>query len=131
MTTKKITAPRQVELTHQLSALIDQSSFELLSNSELVHRTRVPEGDWDYRLTQFVDAPENNIPNTGIARDITRALLTTRCRDHLAHTTIAKHTKILKEDMAPPQPLIGKAKAKAFAKLRKKHSTPSRSSKHE
>lgn len=90
------------ELINTLNSCIDQSRFKLLTQKELQTQHRVVEGDWDCRLTAFVDDPKNDIPNMGIARDLTRALLTARYQKFVSQATFKKHTRILDTERCKP-----------------------------
>lgn len=96
-----------IQLINELGGKIGVSRYPLLSPHEEKANERITEADWDTRLTQFVNAPENTIPNVGIARDLTRALLTAAYADVLARPTVDKHTRLLKEIPVKPTKVGG------------------------
>lgn len=69
---------------------------KLLDPKEVKARVHLTEGEWEDRMTRYLDNPANHIPNVGIVRDCARAILTKKHAPHLAKATVAKHTQLLK-----------------------------------
>lgn len=85
----------------ECAARIDRSKHALFDPKELKSKSKLTEEEWFDRTVRFVEDPANEVPNTGIARDLTRGLLTKLFADHLGQLTVAKFATVVQDYPAP------------------------------
>lgn len=111
MTKRKAGAPNQVLLIQQISAVIEHSNYEFLTDSEKVNKTVLLEGEWNHRIDQFI----NNYISTDVySRAIARGLLARLYRDYIPKKVYEWQTKVFKDPAAPKS-----TRQESVAKLRK------------
>lgn len=100
MTKRSVSAQRQVELIKQITTKLNQTSFQFISDSELVNKTKILEGEWLSRVEAYINDHESEIGSDEWERKFTIALITKRFNEYLDKKTVKKLTNIL----TPPPP---------------------------
>lgn len=85
----------------ELAAKIDKSKHVLFEANELKSKSNLTEEEWFRRVDGFLFDPANEIPNTGLVRDLVRGLLTKRFADQLGSLTVAKFATFVEAYPAP------------------------------
>lgn len=114
MTKRSISAQRQVELIKKITTNLNQSSFQFISDSELVHKTKVSEGEWLSRVEAYLNDHESGVSGDKWERKFATALITKRYNEYLDKKTVTKLTNIL----IPPKPKP-KSKEETLKQLKK------------
>lgn len=114
MTKPSVSAKRQVELIKQITTKLNRTEFQFISDSELVHKTKILEGEWLSRVEAYINDHESEIGGNEWERKFAIALITKRHNEYLDKKTVKKLTTIL----TPPKPKE-LSKEETLKKLRK------------
>lgn len=114
MTKRSVSAQRQVELIKQITTKLNRTEFQFISDSELVNKTKILEGEWLSRVDAYINDHESEIGGDEWERKFAIALITKRHNEYLDKKTVKKLTNVL----TPPTPKA-KSKEDVLKKLRK------------
>lgn len=114
MTKRSVSAQRQVELIKQITTKLNRTEFQFISDSELVHKTKISEGEWLSRVEAYLNDHESEIGSDEWERKFAIALITKKYNEYLDKKTVKKLTNVLTPP--PPKP---KTKEQVLARLKK------------
>jgi hypothetical protein len=118
MTPPKTSAPKQVALIQQLSAKIDQSTYEMVSSNETRCNTKLTEGEWLHRVDRFMNDATSGIPNKPQPKELTTALLTKAYSNHLPAAVVKRLTRVLETPVVTtPKPKTIEAVKRATKRI--------------
>ena len=115
MTRRSPSAERQVQLTHSLSAKINESPWLFVSSDEVTTGAKITDGDWLNRVDTFLDDHESGISSDDVEREWARAMITRRYKSHLAPALVKRLTRCLD----PVKRYPSKDKSVRLAKVRR------------
>ncbi len=95
MTRRSPSAERQVQLTHGLSAKINERPYLFVSDHETVTGDKIPDGEWIHRVETFLNDPESGVGSDEIEREWALAMITRRYKAHLAPELVKRLTRCL------------------------------------
>ena len=96
MTRKSPSAPRQTELTHKLSEIINERPYLFVNSDEMETESVVPDGEWLHRIESFLNDPETNIGSDETERQWAKAMITRRYKKYLNTALVNRLTACLK-----------------------------------